>query len=345
MSQQKKKRLRASSKAPRASGLKDSSKIPHEDSTPLSRDRERGAGGIGRQKTTPKLIGDRVFKRYFKNSKETVITLLNQFLPLPEGRVIKSIEFLDSVMHSDKLKNKDSVLDLRVRLDNGYLVNIEMQSLSQYDFKERILYYLAKLFTSSLKEGEEYEKLCPAYSLIFADFTIFKNLKSYYTTFRLKADQNPDVMFSDHLGVILVELNKFKKVDLKSLNKRDSWCYIMNNSDSLTSEDCNIIAGKGGDMKQAVNRWQKLSKEESLQIIAEAEERERRDRVGQIAYGRKEAKEEGRKEGLKEGMEKGLEQAVTALGMIRAGAKLEEICKATGFSQDKIRKLKKSEGI
>ena len=38
-------------KAPRASGNEESSKIPHEDSTPLSHDWERGAGGIGRQKT------------------------------------------------------------------------------------------------------------------------------------------------------------------------------------------------------------------------------------------------------------------------------------------------------
>ena len=336
MSQPKKGR-NAPVKAPRASDVKDSSKIPHEDSTPPSLDQARARiGGIGRQKITPKLIGDRVFKHYFKNSKETVITLLNQFLPLPEGRVIESIEFLDSVMNSDKLKNKDSVLDLRIRLDDGKLVNIEMQSTSKDNFKERILYYLAKLFTSSLKEGEDYKKLCSAYSLIFTNFTIFKNLKSYYTTFRLKADQNPGVMFSDHLGIILVELNKFKKEDLKNLNKRDSWCYLMKNSDSLTSEECELISGKGGDMKQAVNRWQKLSKEESLQIIAEAKEKQRRDRAAEIGYAID--------EGIEKGMKKGREQNVkeTALRMIQAGFKLEDICKATELSKDKILELKKS---
>ena len=282
------------------------------------------------QKTKPKLIRDRVFKHYFKNSEEAVIALLNQFLPLPEGRVIESIEFLDSAMPPENLKNKDCVLDLRIRLDDGKLVNIEMQSTSKDNFKERILYYLAKLFTSSLKEGEDYKKLCPAYSLIFTDFTIFKKLKSYYSIFRLRADQNPGVVFSDRLGVILVELNKFKKGDLKSLNKRDSWCYIINNSDRLTREDCNIIAGKGEDMKQAVNRWQKLSKEESLQIIAEAEERERRDRAAERSYAINQSRKEGREEGL--------EQA--ALGMIQAGVKLEVVCKATGLSQDKILALK-----
>ena len=122
------------------------------------------------KKATPKLISDRIFKKYFKDSEETVIALLHQFLPLPKGRVIKSTQFLDSAMQSDNLKNKDSILDIRIRLDDGTLVNIEMQSASKKSFEERILYYLAKLFTSSLKEGEKYEKLCPAYSLIFADF-------------------------------------------------------------------------------------------------------------------------------------------------------------------------------
>ena len=316
--------------APRTSGLKDSSAIPHEDSTPLPRDRGRGVGGIGRQKTPPKLIEDRVFKNYFKDHAQIVIALLNQFLPLPKGRVIESIQFLDSVMHSDKPKNKDSVLDLRIRLDNGSLVNIEMQSLSQPKFKERILYYLAKLFTSSLKKGEKYEKLCPAYSLIFTDFTIFEEFKNYYTTFNLKADQNPDVVFSDHLGIVLVELNKFKKVDLKSLNKRDSWCYIMNNSDSLTPEDCNIIAGKGGDMKQVVNRWQQLSKKETLQIIEEAEEKQRRDRAGQLDYIRIQSRKEGRKEGRQE----------IILNMLKKKADIKFISEVTGMPVKEIKKLK-----
>ena len=119
--------------------------------------------------------------------------------------------------------------------------------------------------------------------------------------------------------------------------KQDSWCYIINNSDRLTSEECQIISGKGGDMKQAVNRWQKLSKSESLQMIAEAKEKQRRDRAAEIH----DAIDEGMEKGREEGREKNTKE--TALRMIRAGFKLEDICKATELSEDKILELKKSD--
>ena len=120
------------------------------------------------------LTYDRDFKTYFKGSKKILISLLNQFLPLNKGRKIKSVEILDPVLSSEK-KNKNPILDLRVQLDNKTSVNIEMQSVSKKNFKKRILFYLTKLYTWNLQSGEDYKKAPPTYSLVFTNFTVFKN--------------------------------------------------------------------------------------------------------------------------------------------------------------------------
>ena len=69
---------------------------------------------------------DGVFKAYFKDADEICISLLRQFLPLPKGSDIQSVKFLDSVLNPKNPEDKNSLLDLRVKLNTGASVNIEM---------------------------------------------------------------------------------------------------------------------------------------------------------------------------------------------------------------------------
>ena len=83
-------------------------------------------------------------------------------------------------------------------------------------------------------------------------------------------------------------------------------------------------------MKQVVNRWQQLSKEETLQIIEEAEEKQRRDRAGQIDYARI--------KGMEEGMKKGRQEVI--LKMLKKKTDIKFISEITGMPVKEIKKLK-----
>ena len=120
------------------------------------------------------LTKDTDFKAYFKGPERILISLLNQFLPLDEGKKVKSVKILDTILSSDK-KKKNPILDLRVQLDDKSSVNIEMQSVSKEALKERILFYLAKLYTWNLESGEDYEKVPPAYSWFLLILQFLKN--------------------------------------------------------------------------------------------------------------------------------------------------------------------------
>ena len=119
------------------------------------------------------LTQDLIFKSYFKPDKSVLKSLLKAFLPLPDNTSIKDITILDSLLPSLTPEEKSSLMDLRVQLDSGEFVNVEMQAFPHKSFTQRILLYWAKNYSSQLKAGEEYETLCPAYSLIFSVYPLF----------------------------------------------------------------------------------------------------------------------------------------------------------------------------
>ena len=292
------------------------------------------------------LTQDLTFKQYFKGSKTILISLLQQFLPLNKNRKIKSVEILDPEFNSGK-KKKNPILDIKVQLDNKETVNIEMQSISKTDFKERVLFYLAKLYTWNLKSGEHYKKVYPAYSLVFTNFTVFKELKEYCSIFRLRADQNSKVIFSRDIGIVLVELNKFKKKEgLKSFDLKELWCYLIKNAKRITKKELSLISERGSVMREATVRIRKLSKEESEMMYEEAMEKQRWDRAAERAYakdaglaqGRKEGRKEGKRIGIEQGIEKGME--LVALNMLKRKLDIALISEITGLTTTEIKKLK-----
>ena len=282
------------------------------------------------------------FKAFFKD-KSVSIPFLQSFLPLPKGRKIISLNFLDPVMTPENTKNKTAVLDLRIQLDNKEYINIEMQTMKMQSFKERILYYLSSLYIKQLNRGTDYSKLYPAYSLVFTNFTVFPELKEYYSRFFLQVDKEGGPVFSRHLGIILVELSKFKAGLSELVESKDKWCYIIKNSRSIGSSDLRVLSKKGGGMKEAAERLRVLSEEESLQMIEEAREKNWRDERARRAYALEEGREEGLQEGLQEGRQEGEQfaQKRIALNMLKKNMDISVVSEITGLSKAEIKKLKK----
>ena len=163
--------------------------------------------------------------------------------------------------------------------------------------------------------------------MVFTTFTVFKELEEFYSLFQLTASQNPKVVFSHYLGIVFVELNKFKEEDLsKIIDLRDVWCYLMKNAGSMGSKELKEIAKKGEEMKQAAWRLEKLSKEESQELIEEAKEKARMDRIAEIEYGREQGQIAEKEE--------------IAGNMLNAGTDINFIQNMTKLSKDHILKLK-----
>ena len=292
------------------------------------------------QKTPRHLKDDKVFKNFFKNHQEALISLLQSFLPLPEPRIIKKAEILDSFLPdgANPSGKKQSLLDLRLKLDNGDFVNVEMQLHEHPSFVERMIFYGCKSYFTQLGEGEQYKELHPSYSLVFCDFELFKHdeedRKRFYRSCTIREDHYPNRVVSRHFRIVFVELSKLEKEIENLVDNKEAWCYVLKHLHEMGEEEKRLFASKNKQMEEIMDWTRKLTLEESAQIFAEDEEKRRRDRFAQDEF----VFEKGKKQGLEKGIEKGRMELIS--NMLKKEADFSVISKLTGLSIEELKKLK-----
>ena len=266
----------------------------------------------------------------------------------------KEFNFLDSSLPAESREGKRVFLDLRVKLSTGEDINVEVQTTYKKHFLNRILYYWAKLHSQSLKKGEGYDKITPTYSLIFTEKSFLdKRVKDFMSSFSIRRDQEPYILFNKDLRVVIVELSKLDKARADLFDFKERWCYFLKKSGKLTKEDRKYLS-RHEELKEAMKHFDKLSQEEKLQQIAldqhMTEVIHDLDRSGWIEQGRKEGMQEGiergmqqgREEGMQEGREEGMQEGREdlILKMLEKGYSVFEISQITDLSEAEILELK-----
>lgn len=108
------------------------------------------------------------------------------------------------------LKKECSILDVRVCLNNQIEIDIEIQVLLFPFWEERSIFYLCKMFSDQIKEGESYQKLEKCIHVGILDYVLFPEDEEYYSRFHLKED-NRERIYSDKLEIHILELPKLEE--------------------------------------------------------------------------------------------------------------------------------------
>ncbi len=100
----------------------------------------------------------------------------------------------------------------------------------QDDFRERTLFYWAKLYASSLEKGQLYQNLKKAIAINILDYTLFENREQYHTEV-VAALRDTHEIFSDKFSIhyaaetrgkaknLVDDVSKFMKGTGKSLEE------------------------------------------------------------------------------------------------------------------------------
>ncbi|MBI4703473.1 MAG: Rpn family recombination-promoting nuclease/putative transposase, partial [Deltaproteobacteria bacterium] len=104
----------------------------------------------------PKL--DVVFKLLFAQpqNRELLVSLLTAVLQ-PATPIVE-VSVLNPEVPRMVARDKGAVLDLLVRLGDGSLVDVEMQTRSRPGLRARAAYYWARMLASELRRGQDYER-------------------------------------------------------------------------------------------------------------------------------------------------------------------------------------------
>ena len=108
------------------------------------------------------LRNDYAFKRVFgtEENKAVLQDFLDCVLDIPI-KDIEDLELLDKEFHNDSLSDKTGILDVKLRLKDDTVIDIEIQNRWNDEFAQRTVFYWAKMYTENLKKVK-YIQNCPS---------------------------------------------------------------------------------------------------------------------------------------------------------------------------------------
>jgi predicted transposase/invertase (TIGR01784 family) len=165
---------------------------------------------------------DLVFKKVFGGHANILISFLNALLPLEEGQLVHSIEYLPPELVPEIPIIKNSIVDVRCTDNVGRQFIVEMQMLWTDSFKSRVLFNASKAYVRQLDKGIEYKGLKPVYALSLINEVFDNDSDYYYHHYKLVHTQNSSKTI-EGLQLVFVELPKFKTKNIEERKLTVLW--------------------------------------------------------------------------------------------------------------------------
>lgn len=226
--------------------------------------------------------------------------------------------------------DKTGRLDIKIRLNDGRKIDVEMQNTYFDYYPKRSIFYCSKLIHEHFMSGFQYAQLkkCIAINVLNSPFKLSGKIHSVYQI----REREEQTLLDELLEIHFLDLTKLPKENLTSLEK---WLMFI----KTDSKEERAMLAQGNPL---------MSKANQVMDIFYLDEQERKryeaaweyesDRLSMISESERKGLERGKSLGLAEGSrQKALETAKTMLTM---GYPLGDICKIVGLPQAEVEALK-----
>ena len=189
--------------------------------------------------------------------------------------------------------DKISVLDIRAMDKNNNVYNIEIQSSGNRHFRNRSLYYWSKLYSSEIKEADDYRKLNPVICINILDFNLFTESDKIHNCFLLR-EKDRGFALTNHQVIHFIELSKTQNDSISG--HLDQWIVYLQyegRTDKPSVDIVEKVVAMNPDIKSTHKRYVKFSNSEELREVYEARIKYQRDVSTMIEGSREEGREEG----------------------------------------------------
>ncbi len=267
------------------------------------------------------------FKKLFgeEKNKHLLVSFINDLLGGQEQVV--DLTFRNSEHLPGSLLQRKSVFDIYCTNEKGEHFIVEMQKAAQDYFKDRTLFYASFPIQAQATKGDWDFNLKAVYCIGILDF-VFGDHKAQKAvnrdvihTVELKDHRN--VLFSDKLKFIYVEMPNFNKTLEELSSHQDRWLFFLKNLNRL-EQIPELFAGdviaEGFEIARvaALDNVERASYESSLKVY--------RDNYSVVNTASRRSKAEGKAEGKTE----------VAIAMLTAGFTVEKIAELTQLSEAEI---------
>ena len=211
-----------------------------------------------------------------------------------------------------------------------------MQVVDRKDIEKRLLFYWSKIFSKSIKAGQDYSSLEKGISILITDYELIKlkSIEKYMTKWNIREEAYPRVVLTDVMEIYIIELPKFEKYQEINKNKNlNSWVKFIKNPE--------VIDMSNKEIKKAKEVLEEISQDEREIYLAELREKYIMDQKAiegaGFDKGLEAGVEIGRNQGIKQG--KRNEKIQIAKNLLSQKVDLKIISKATGLTIEELKKL------
>ena len=202
---------------------------------------------------------DCVFKALLgaEENRNLLIHFLNAFLAGELLEPIVWVDILNPYNEKEFLSDKLSIVDVKAKDGHERIYQIEIQLTSYSHLPARIIYNWADIYSQQLKSGQDYGELRPTYAIWLLAENLITDDSDYVHHYKVRDEQGKT--FTQHGGIWLLELDKFKANRIESEDQR--WLQFFKVGEQLNDEslpDWMITQ----EMKQAMSTLTTFSEKE-----------------------------------------------------------------------------------
>ena len=304
------------------------------------------------------LTNDYAFKRLLgsEENKPLLQDLLECILDLDPQDVI-DLELMDKELTKEELSDKTGILDVKLKLTNNTVIDIEIQASWNASFVKRTLFYWAKVYTADFKAGESYESLhkCIAINIIADGFRLNDAIHSEYVV----QEKEVHTPLTDVLEIHFLDLQAARRAQeagIKESKRRQliNWLKFIGATDKkeramiatsspvlqLLNEKIDVLTLSPIERKLYESRMKLKSDITTISQTQFSAGVERGKSLG-LAEGKSLGLVEGKSLGLAEGEAKGIRQKAveTARILKHFGDSVQKIAQATGLTVQEVESL------
>lgn len=270
---------------------------------------------------------DFAFKEIMMN-EQARIGFLSAMLGLDPAD-IRETSILNTNLRKEHQDDKLGILDVRVLLNDDTEIDIEIQLSPLTVWADRSLFYVSKMYTEQIHEGEDYTAFKKCVGINILDFKLFEEEKEFYSCFHVREDTRHTI-YTDKMEFHVLELPKLPQELKDDASDILLWAKFIN---AERKEEFDMLASRNRYIGSAYEQLRLISQSREKRLEYEAREKAIRDHNQMIYEAQARGALEGREEGRKEGREEGIQAMITDY--------LEE-----DFSKEKIlSKLEKRFGL
>lgn len=231
---------------------------------------------------------DIVFEAFFSKNERFLKSLISSIL----GKDI----VIKRVMHDVRLEQlvketKYGILDLQVELENGEIIDIEMQLRDNKNIEKRTTFYASKKISEQLGPQEDFSKLRRVIVIAILDY-VLTDLPEYVTETVRVTREHKDYELNNLAKYYYIELPKFKNTNSDMNIDVNQWISFI---DMERGDLLEMAKNKNKEIEEAFEEYEVLTGDAEIKRLAELKMKSDMEERAALAT----ARDNGKKKGMK----------------------------------------------